>query len=260
MTLNGNPGLRHIVRGSQNGKYTSYDNSIVSMKGMAWKSVFFCVVTILSAVASALLLFHFIDTANADALITLVLILVFSSIPLVVISFIIMFFPKTAGVLGFVYCALEGLVMGVTSALIDLAYPGIAFMAFMGTCVVFLVSWLVFNVLGKRLSGKFVKFVLISFFSFILLEGIGYLLSMFVPAFALIMNNFWIQLIVSALMILWASFMILIDLNNMQMLVDNGADKQYEWLAAFSLVTTLMWLYLEILELLARLALSAKRD
>ena len=54
--------------------------------------------------------------------------------------------------------------------------------------------------------------------------------------------------------------MILIDLNNMKLLEENRADKKYEWLAAFSLITTLMWLYLEILELLMKIAMLAKRD
>lgn len=260
MTLNGNPSLRRVVKGSEDGKYTAEDNTVVTMKGMAWKSILFCVVTIISAVVSATLLLHFIDTANDDALFTLLMVLAFSAIPLFIITFVIMFFPKTAGVLGFVYCVLEGLFMGVTSALFDIIVPGVAIMAFFGTCLVFLVSWLVFNVIGKKLSSKFVKFVLISLISFILLEGIGYILSFFVPAFEAVMNNIWVQLAVSAVMILWASFMLLIDMNNMKMLVDNNADKKYEWLEAFSLVTTLMWLYLEILELLAKLALIAKRD
>ena len=74
------------------------------------------------------------------------------------------------------------------------------------------------------------------------------------------MNNIWIQLAISAVFVLWASFMILIDLNNMKLLEENRADKKYEWLAAFSLITTLMWLYLEILELLMKIAMLAKRD
>ena len=197
-----------------------------------------------------MLLNYFISTDNEDALFTLIMILAFSAIPLIIISFVIMFFPKTAGVLGIIYCVLEGLVMGVISALFDLLLPGIAIMAFIGTCIVFLVSLLVFNLLGQKLSGNFVKFVLISFISIILLEGLGYILSLFVPAFEAVMSN----------MILWASFMILVDLNNMKRLVEYNADKKYEWLAAFSLVTTLIWLYLEILELLAKIALIAKKD
>lgn len=260
MTLSGNPNLRRVVRGSESGKYVSDDNTVVTMKGMAVKSALLCFVTIASALICAFLLNYFIDTENAGALVTLILILAFSAIPLFIISFIVMFFPQTVKVLGFVYCILEGMVMGVTSALIDMVLPGIAIMAFLGTCVVFMISLLVFNLLGKKVSGNFVKFVLISFFSIILLEGIGYLLSLFVPAFAMVMDNIWVQLAISAVMILWAAFMILVDLNNMKLLADYGTDKKYEWLAAFSLVTTLMWLYMEILELLAKIALLAKKE
>lgn len=260
MTLNGNPSLRRVVKGSENGKYASADDNVVSMKSMAWKSIAFCAVTIISAVLSAVLLYHLIDTENAEALTTLLMILAFSAIPLIIITLVITFVPKTAGVLGFVYCVLEGLFMGVTSALIDMFIPGIALMAFLGTCVVFLVSWAVFRLLGQRLSGNFVKFVIIAFFSLLILEALGLLLSLFVPVFAAVMSNIWIQLAISALMVLVASFMILVDLNNMKRLVEYNADKQYEWLAAFSLVTTLMWLYIEILELLVKVFALAKKD
>ena len=260
MTLSGNPSLRRVVRGSKNGKYTATDENIVSMKSMGWKSMALCAVTVLSAVLSAVLLYYFIDTGNGNAILTLSLILAFSAIPLIIISIVIMFAPQTAGVLGFVYCLLEGLVMGVTSALIDMLLPGVALMAFLGTCIVFFVSWGVFRLLGQRLSGNFVKFVVISFFSLLILEALGYILSLFVPVFAAVMNNIWVQLAISAVFVLWAAYMIMVDLNNMKLLVDNSADKKYEWLAAFSLVTTLMWLYLEILELLVKLALVAKKD
>lgn len=227
MTLNGNPNLRRVVKGSENGKYTAEDSAIVSMKGMAWKSVVLCAVTIISAILSAVLLNYFISTDNEDALFTLIMILAFSAIPLIIISFVIMFFPKTAGVLGIIYCVLEGLVMGVISALFDLLLPGIAIMAFIGTCIVFLVSLLVFNLLGQKLSGNFVKFVLISFISIILLEGLGYILSLFVPAFEAVMSNIWVQLAISAVMILWASFMILVDLNNMKRLAESAMLYKY---------------------------------
>ncbi|MDE6442223.1 MAG: Bax inhibitor-1/YccA family protein [Clostridia bacterium] len=257
MTFNGNPSLRRVIRNSQNGTYATEDGNVVSMKAMAWKSIALCAVTIVFAVLTAVLLFHLIETANVEALATLLIILACSALPLIIISLVIMFVPKTAGVLGFVYCMLEGAVMGVMSALIDLFFPGIALMAFLGTCIVFVISWVVFRLLGQKLSSNFVKFVLVSFISLVLLEGIGYLLSLFVPVFALVMGNIWVQLAISAVFILWAAFMIMVDLNNMHLLVDSGADKKYEWYAAFSLVTTLMWLYLEILELLMKLAVLA---
>ena len=121
-------------------------------------------------------------------------------------------------------------------------------------------AWGVFRFLGQKLSNNFVKFLLIAFISIILLEILGFILSLFVPVFAAVMNNIWLQLAISAVMVLLASFMILVDLNNMKLLEENRADKKYEWLAAFSLVTTLMWLYLEMLELLLKLAALVKKD
>tara|TARA_B100000003_G_C10841326_1_gene335141 strand:- start:328 stop:690 length:363 start_codon:yes stop_codon:yes gene_type:complete len=41
--------------------------------------------------------------------------------------------------------------------------------------------------------------------------------------------------------------------------VQMGAPKQLEWRAAFGLMITLIWLYLEILELLAKIAISSRR-
>ena len=140
MTLNGNPSLRRVIKGSENGKYTAEDENVVSMKSMAWKSIVFCAVTIVAAVLSAFLLNHYVATENAEALTVLLMVLAFSAIPLFIISLIIMFVPKTAGILGFVFCMLEGLVMGSLSAIVDLFFPGIAIMAFLGTCIVFIIS------------------------------------------------------------------------------------------------------------------------
>lgn len=260
MTLNGNPSLRRVINGSRKGKYAAEGDRVVSMGSMIWKSVLLCAVTIISAIASAALLLYFIGTENAQAVLIFSLILLFSAIPLIIVSFVIMFFPGTAKVLSFVYCILEGLVMGVTSALLELFLPGIALTAFIGTALVFIVSCVVFSVFGRKISGTFIKFVLISFISIILLEGLAYLLAMVIPPFAAIVDNIWVQLAVSGVMVLWAAFMILVDLKNMQLLVDYNADKKYEWLAAFSLVTTLIWLYYEILELIIKFAALAKRN
>ena len=41
--------------------------------------------------------------------------------------------------------------------------------------------------------------------------------------------------------------------------VQMGAPKQLEWRAAFGLMVTLIWLYLEILELLAKIAIYSRR-
>ena len=92
---------------------------------------------------------------------------------------------------------------------------------------------------------------MIAFFSILAVQ-----LVMFILSLTGIFNYtayLWIQLIASALCIIWATVMLTWDLQNIDYLVQSGADKKYEWNLAFSLVTTLVYLYLEILELLLRL-------
>ena len=57
----------------------------------------------------------------------------------------------------------------------------------------------------------------------------------------------------SLLIIAVASFSLLMDYEFIENGVKNGAPKHMEWYAAFGLIVTLVWLYLEMLRLLAKL-------
>ena len=56
-----------------------------------------------------------------------------------------------------------------------------------------------------------------------------------------------------------ASLCLVADFDFIERGVERGAPKQLEWRAAFGLMVTLIWLYLEILELLAKIAAVSKR-
>jgi len=51
--------------------------------------------------------------------------------------------------------------------------------------------------------------------------------------------------------VVFASVFLMLDFNAIEQGIRNGAPQQYAWLAAWGLVVTLVWLYLEILRLLA---------
>ena len=53
--------------------------------------------------------------------------------------------------------------------------------------------------------------------------------------------------------VILASLFLLVDFSQIQQTVENKLPKQYEWVAAFSLTFTIIWLYLEILNLLIKL-------
>ena len=56
-----------------------------------------------------------------------------------------------------------------------------------------------------------------------------------------------------------ASLCLVADFDFIERGVERGAPKQLEWRAAFGLMVTLIWLYLEILKLLAKLAIASRR-
>ncbi len=97
--------------------------------------------------------------------------------------------------------------------------------------------------------------LMVAFFSLIVVELIMWALTAFGVFSYESTALWWIQLAVSAVCVIWATIMLTWDLQNVDSLVKSGADKKYEWNVAFSLVTTLIYLYVEILELLLRLVM-----
>ena len=63
----------------------------------------------------------------------------------------------------------------------------------------------------------------------------------------------------SIFVVVIASLCLVADFDFIERGVERGAPKQLEWRAAFGLMVTLIWLYLEILKLLAKLAIASRR-
>lgn len=256
--MRGNPTVNKVVANttSDNGMYID-DRETVTWSGLTSKSLVLLGVVIISALLSA----NYIVTALLDGQdITSALIwgTVLPFIPMLIISFVIFRVPKASMVLSIIYSICSGVMLGMVSGIIDLFYPGVALTAILGTMVVFAVTIVTHRLLGARLSSKFRRFVFIALISFVILQFGVIIVSLFSSSVASIWTNFGVQMACSAVCILLATFSLLIDIDNMTMMVDGGADKSYEWMASFSLITTLVWLYVEILELLARLA--SRRD
>ena len=71
----------------------------------------------------------------------------------------------------------------------------------------------------------------------------------------LLMNDwalFWVEAISSLLFIAMACATIIWDLQNVETLVEAGVDASYEWPVAYALTTSLVYLYIQILQLILR--------
>lgn len=259
----GNPAIRRMIRKSEGGEYF-VEGSAATYKGVYLKAALYGGLTIAAAVIVELIMFKILFGGDAEQIVTAFTVvgiaLAVSFIPLLIIALVIAFVPSSVKVLGCVYALLQGAFLGILALFVDLVYPGIAFAAFLGTMLVFVIALVVNSVFKVRISSRFVRGLMVAFISIMLVQLVMWVLSLF--GIFDYTAYIWITLAVSALCIIWATVMLFFDLQNIDYIVTAGADKKYEWNVAFALVTTLIYLYLEILELLVRLAaiFSSKRN
>lgn len=249
----GNPSLRHWVSRSQSGAITA-EAEVATYKGVYGKAAIFAVITIICAVITEFVVLNMMKEALVEALMGVIIATVVFSIALVVIALVIAFVQSAAKWLGMIYCILQGGLLGCLALFVDIFVAfGISFAALLGTAIVFLVSLAVNKLFEVRISSRFMRGLMIAAVSILLVQLVMWVLSL--CGLFDYTAYLWVQLISSAICIIWATVMLMWDLQSIDFLVQSGADKKYEWNVAFSLVTTLIYLYVEILELLMRLVM-----
>ncbi len=151
------------------------------------------------------------------------------------------------------YAALEGLALGGISYMFEQSYPGIVAQA----------VFLTFGTLGALLvayrSGIIRATENFKLGVFAATGGIGivYLLSFVLGFFGigvpLIHSSGMFGILFSLFVVVIAALNLVLDFDFIEMGAERGAPKYMEWYGAFGLLVTLVWLYLEILRLLAKL-------
>lgn len=162
--------------------------------------------------------------------------------------------PKSSRITAPIYAAFEGLFLGGISGLVETAFPGIASQA------IFLTMGVLLVMLGLY-TGKIVKptekfktgvFAAIGAVAFVYL--ISWIMSFFGAGLNPIHGSGIIGIVFSIAVVVIAALSLIIDFDFIQKGAENGAPKYMEWYGAFGLMVTLVWLYLEILKLLMKLA------
>jgi uncharacterized YccA/Bax inhibitor family protein len=178
-----------------------------------------------------------------------------------IVGLIMSFKPATARFLAPAYGVLEGFFLGAISVIVNNSlkakYPDIVFHAVILTFAVAFAMFLLYNYRIIKPNAKFRAIVFAS------MLGIG----LFYLADVILLYGFHIDMPfmrwndssplgigISLFVIGMASLMLILDFERLEKLQDAGAPKYMEWYGAFGLLVTLVWLYLEILKLLSRVA------
>jgi uncharacterized YccA/Bax inhibitor family protein len=171
----------------------------------------------------------------------------------VVLAFSTIFRPRWARVTGPLYAAAQGLVLGAISRLFEGAYPGIVVQAVALTLVVFALMWAAFASGAIKVTPKLRLGIIVATGAVAVVYLVGLVVRLFGGEIGFIDDASAIGIGFSLLVVGIAAFNLLLDFDFVQRSVAAGAPKQMEWYAAFGLVLTLVWLYLELLRLLSKL-------
>jgi uncharacterized YccA/Bax inhibitor family protein len=159
----------------------------------------------------------------------------------------ISFTMKANAVTSLLYAAFEGVFLGAISHIFDNRYPGIVVQALTGTVMVAVGVLVAYRVGAIRVTPRFTRIVV---FGLMIVNMIAYLFSS--DGLGL-RSGGALAIVFSLLCIGIAAMNLVIDFDVIEQGIKRGADEKFAWFASFSLMVTLVWLYLEILRLLGYL-------
>jgi len=152
-----------------------------------------------------------------------------------------------------IYALLEGLVLGGLSAIFDLRYPGIAMEAVGLTFGTLFVLLLAYKSGLIKVTQKFRLGVVAATGGIMLFYFLTLLLSFFHISFlSSVYGSGLIGIGFSLFVVAIASLNLVLDFDFVEQGVSQGVPKYMEWYAAFGIMVTLVWLYLEMLRLLSK--------
>jgi len=165
------------------------------------------------------------------------------------------FRPNWARVLAPVYALAEGFFLGVISRAYDERYNGIVVQAVGATLAVFAVMLVLYRTRILKVTNRFRRIVVTATMGLMLFYGVSFIISLFAGSQSLRFLDSASPLGIgfSVLAAGLAAMMLAIDFDLIEKGAREGWPKGMEWYAAFGLLATLIWLYLEILRLLSKL-------
>lgn len=175
---------------------------------------------------------------------------------------VISFKPTLAKYLAPAYGLLEGFVIGALSAIVNgmfaAKYPNLVLTAVGLTFGVALAMFLLYNFRIIRPTQKFKSIILGSIVGIMLFYLITIILSAFGVhmQFMSITDSSPLGIGISLFVVAIASMSLILDFENIEVGAQTGAPKYMEWYGAWGLLVTMVWLYIEVLKLLSRLASS----
>lgn len=161
--------------------------------------------------------------------------------------------PKIARYTANLYVIAQGLLMGAISKIFDVQYSGIVLQALFLTGAVFVVMLGLFVTRMIRVTERLRTGVIVATVAVLGVYLVSWILSFVGVENPAVFSSGPMGIVFSLVVVGIAVFNLLLDFDFVERAVAAQAPRYLEWYAAFGLMVTLIWLYLELLRLLAKL-------
>jgi len=179
-------------------------------------------------------------------------------IGLIILVVTALFVPGLRPIAGVLYSLGSGALLGAVSKEFEDFYNGIVFLALTATVVVFVVALVLYVTGAIKVTQRFRATVLVAACGVTLFYLATLLLSWFGMDVPLVTGAGAGAVVFSVFVILIVSLGLLLDFDAIDRGIAAGAPQGLSWYAAFGLITSMVWVYIEILRLLAILALRSR--
>lgn len=170
-----------------------------------------------------------------------------------IVALITAFKPTMAPITAPIYAALEGLALGAISALVEMRFPGIVIQAVALTFGTLFCLLMAYRSGMIRATENFKLGVVAATGGIFMIYMVSWVLSFFGTSVPFIHESGIIGILFSLGVVVIAALNLVLDFDFIEQGAERGAPKFMEWYAAFGLLVTLVWLYIEILHLLMKL-------
>jgi len=170
----------------------------------------------------------------------------------IILALVIIFVKTTAPYLAPVYAVCEGALLGAISAFMEMRFPGIVIQAVLATGTVFLSLLLAYRSGLIKATENFKMGVVAATGGIFLVYLATFVMGFFGMTVPYIHESGLIGIGFSVFVCIVAALNLVLDFDFIEKASERKAPKYMEWYAAFGLLVTLVWLYLEILRLLAK--------
>ncbi|OON98213.1 MAG: hypothetical protein ATN36_01210 [Epulopiscium sp. Nele67-Bin005] len=232
----------------------TYSQEAMSVEGTRNKTLAFVGITAITAVIFYVLGFRNLATTRSFSLSTTLSTI--SSIASLILIIGMAVKPQSAKLLGIIFAATKGVFVGSISVRFAYFFDGVVSKALILTLLAVVFTLLLYKE-APSLAGKIRNGVMILTLAICATSLLGLVFNLFGVPFVLFGNNL-MALGFSVLTTGVAIANLMVDYDNVYIASRSGLPKYMEYFFAASILVTIVWVYVEMLQLLARIAMRAE--